>query len=65
MRHFVPLKLTCKRDLEGIVAKRKYDPTSQRIKIRNTASSQRVGREKPYFGRESKPIRVFIYGIRV
>jgi bifunctional non-homologous end joining protein LigD len=42
--------LACKRDLEGIVAKRKYDPYSpesaQWLKIRNTAYSQWEGREK-------------------
>ena len=43
-------KLACKRDLEGIVAKRKYDPyiegQAQWIKIRNTSYSQWVEREK-------------------
>ena len=43
-------KLACKRDLEGIVAKRKYDPyiagSAQWLKIRNAAYSQWVGREK-------------------
>ena len=42
--------LACMRDLEGIVAKRKYDPyildSAQWLKIRNTAYSQWVGREK-------------------
>ena len=43
-------KLASKRDLEGIVAKRKYDPyivgQAQWLKIRNTACLQWVGREK-------------------
>jgi bifunctional non-homologous end joining protein LigD len=43
-------KLACKRDLEGIVAKRKYDPyiegSAQWLKIRNPAYSQWAGREK-------------------
>jgi ATP-dependent DNA ligase len=43
-------KLACKRDLEGIVAKRKYDPyiaeKAQWVKIRNTSYSQWAGRQK-------------------
>jgi hypothetical protein len=43
-------RLACERDLEGIVAKRKYDPYiaghAQWLKIRNPAYSQWVGREK-------------------
>src|SRR5215475_5995991 len=42
--------LACKKDLEGIVAKRKYDPyiegQTQWRKIKNKAYSQWVGREK-------------------
>lgn len=42
--------MACKKDLEGIVAKRKYDPyiagQAQWVKIRNTAYSQWTGRQK-------------------
>jgi bifunctional non-homologous end joining protein LigD len=42
--------VACKKDLEGIVAKRKYDPYiaehARWLKIRNTAYSQWVGREE-------------------
>jgi ATP-dependent DNA ligase len=42
--------LACRKDLEGIVAKRKYDPyipgQAQWVKIRNAAYSQWVGRER-------------------
>jgi bifunctional non-homologous end joining protein LigD len=42
--------MACKKDLEGIVAKRKYDPyivgQAQWVKIRNTAYSQWEGRQK-------------------
>jgi ATP-dependent DNA ligase len=43
--------LVCKRDLEGIVAKRKYDPylldgSAAWLKIRNTDYSQWTGREE-------------------
>ena len=43
-------RLACKRDLEGIVAKRKFDPylldNAKWYKIRNRNYSQWVGREK-------------------
>jgi hypothetical protein len=43
-------ELACQEDLEGIVAKRKYDPYiaehARWLKIRNTAYSQWVDREK-------------------
>jgi len=43
-------QLACKRDLEGIVAKRKFDPylleNAKWYKIRNRNYSQRAGREK-------------------
>ena len=43
-------QLACKRDLEGIVAKRKFDPylldNAKWYKIRNRNYSQWVGREK-------------------
>ena len=43
-------QLACKRDLEGMVAKRKFDPylldNTKRYKIRNRSYSQWVGREK-------------------
>jgi len=52
--------LACKKDLEGIVAKRRYDPyivgEAQWVKIRNTAYSQWEGREKLFEGeREVDP----------
>jgi len=43
-------QLACKRDIEGIVAKRKFDPylldNAKWYKIRNRNYSQWVGREK-------------------
>ena len=43
-------QLACKRDLEGIVAKRKFDPylpdNAKWYKIRNRNYSQWAGREK-------------------
>lgn len=43
-------ELACQQDLEGIVAKRKYDPYiaehARWLKIRNTSYSQWVGREE-------------------
>ena len=48
-------QLACKNDLEGIVAKRKYDPyianQTSWLKIRNTSYSQWEGREE-LFDRE-------------
>jgi bifunctional non-homologous end joining protein LigD len=50
-------KLSCQQDLEGIVAKRKYDPYilehARWLKIRNTGYSQWVGREE-LFERERR-----------
>ena len=47
-------RLACKRDLEGIVAKRKFDPYLQDnakwYKVRNRSYAQRVGREKLFEG---------------
>jgi bifunctional non-homologous end joining protein LigD len=53
--------LVCKRDLEGIVAKRKYDPylldgSAAWLKIRNTDYPQWAGREELFeFERERSP----------
>jgi bifunctional non-homologous end joining protein LigD len=56
--------LACKKDLEGIVAKRKYDPyivgEAQWVKIRNTAYSQWEGREK-LFEREREIDPIYLW----
>ena len=43
-------RLACKRDLEGIVAKHKFDPYlpdhTEWLKIRNTRYSQWIGRQE-------------------
>ncbi len=58
-------KLACKRDLEGIVAKRKYDPyiegSAQWLKIRNTAYSQWVGREKLFERERERDPDVYLW----
>ena len=55
-------RLTCERDLEGIVAKRKFDPylpdTTRWFKIRNPNYSQWIGREELFEReRDSNPDR--------
>jgi len=61
-------RLACKRDLEGIVAKRKFDPylldNAKWYKIRNRNYSQWAGREK-LFERDALPIPVGTTGTRV
>jgi ATP-dependent DNA ligase len=50
--------LACAKDLEGIVAKRKFDPYTERtqwLKIRNKNYSQWVGREKLFERERSEP----------
>jgi bifunctional non-homologous end joining protein LigD len=60
--------LACKKDLEGIVAKRKYDPyivgEAPCVKIRNTVYLQWSGRKK-LFERERESIRTSFCVMRV
>lgn len=55
LRKLYRYQLACETDLEGIVAKRKYDPyladQANWLKIRNTSYSQWEGREE-LFDRE-------------
>jgi hypothetical protein len=54
-------QLACERDLEGIVAKRKFDPylagSATWLKIRNPKYSQWIGREE-LFERERRAIPI-------
>ena len=61
-------RLACDSDLEGIVAKRKFDPylagQAQWLKIRNTSYTQWESREE-LFDRERETVLIFSCGTTV
>jgi len=61
-------RVACENDLEGVVAKRKFDPYIENqaswLKIRNTSYSQWAGRAEP-FDREGKAIPTLYCGMTV